>query len=424
MPDRTSRSSFNAVLPLMAAVFVAFLVIGLAMPVLPLHVHDGLGLGTFVVGLVAGSQFASALLTRPWAGSFSDRRGAKRAVATGLVVAAAAGLLYLLSLAPADPTVAGTILVLGRLLLGAAESVIITGAVTWGMVLAGPANTGRVIAWVGAAMFAAFAAGAPIGAALYANSGFAALGIATAGAPLATLLLIVPMRAVPPAGKERPSFLRVLGTAWQPGAGSALSSVGFGAITAFVTLLFALRGWSHPWLPYTAFAGVFIVARLLCGHLPDRVGGARVALVCLLIEALGLALIWQADTAPLGLLGAALTGLGYSLVYPGLGVEAVSRVAPESRGLAMGAYTAFLDLALGVSGPLLGLVAGAARLEAAFLGSAVAALAAVPIALRFLKARPSIQKEAAHEDSRPPERSDPGDRLASRTCGTEAHVRA
>lgn len=424
MPDRTSRSSFNAVLPLMAAVFVAFLVIGLAMPVLPLHVHDGLGLGTFVVGLVAGSQFASALLTRPWAGSFSDRRGAKRAVATGLVVAAAAGLLYLLSLEPADPTAGGTILVLGRLLLGAAESVIITGAVTWGMVLAGPANTGRVIAWVGAAMFAAFAAGAPIGAALYANYGFAAIGVATAVAPLATLLLIVPMRAVPPAGKERPSFLRVLGTVWQPGAGSALSSVGFGAITAFVTLLFALRGWSHPWLPYTAFAGVFIVARLLCGHLPDRIGGARVALICLLIEALGLALIWQADTAPLGLLGAALTGLGYSLVYPGLGVEAVSRVAPESRGLAMGAYTAFLDLALGVSGPLLGLVAGAAGLEAAFLCSAIAALAAVPIALRFLKARPPIQKEAAHEDSCPPERSGHGDRLVRRTCGAEAHVRA
>jgi hypothetical protein len=40
----------------MAAVFIAFIVIGLAIPVLPLHVHRGLGLGTFLVGLVAGSQ--------------------------------------------------------------------------------------------------------------------------------------------------------------------------------------------------------------------------------------------------------------------------------------------------------------------------------------------------------------------------------
>ena len=43
---------------------MAFLVIGLALPVLPLHVHQGLGLGTFVVGLVAGSQFAASLVSR------------------------------------------------------------------------------------------------------------------------------------------------------------------------------------------------------------------------------------------------------------------------------------------------------------------------------------------------------------------------
>jgi MFS family permease len=367
----------------MAVVFVAFLVIGLAMPVLPLHVHDGLGLGTFVVGVVAGSQFASALLTRPWAGNFSDRSGAKRAVITGLLLGAVAGLLYLLSQTTTNPTFAGAILVAGRLLLGAGESVIITGAVSWGLILAGPANTGRVIAWVGAAMFAAFAVGAPIGASLYAAWGFVAISIATTLAPLATLLLVMPLRAVPPSSEARPSFLRILGAVWQPGAGAALSSIGFGAITAFITLFFALRGWSHGWLPYTVFAGVFIVARFLLGHLPDRIGGARVALVCLLIEAVGLALIWQAGSPAMALLGAAFSGLGYSLVYPGFGIEAVSRASCEGRGLAMGAYTAFLDLGLGAGGPLLGLVASGAGLDSVFLVSAVAALGGVPIAMRM-----------------------------------------
>lgn len=50
-PTTVARPVVAALLPIMAAVFVAFLVTGLAMPVLPLHVHDGLGLGTFVVGL-------------------------------------------------------------------------------------------------------------------------------------------------------------------------------------------------------------------------------------------------------------------------------------------------------------------------------------------------------------------------------------
>jgi hypothetical protein len=51
-------------LPLLVVVLVAFIVIGVAMPVLPLHVHDGLGFGPFMVGLVAGSQFIAALIAR------------------------------------------------------------------------------------------------------------------------------------------------------------------------------------------------------------------------------------------------------------------------------------------------------------------------------------------------------------------------
>jgi 4-carboxymuconolactone decarboxylase len=57
-------------------VFTAYLVIGIAMPVLPLHVHQGLGLGTFVAGLVAGSQFGASLISRFWAGHVADSRGA------------------------------------------------------------------------------------------------------------------------------------------------------------------------------------------------------------------------------------------------------------------------------------------------------------------------------------------------------------
>ena len=83
---------------------------------------------------------------------------------------------------------------------------------------------------------------------------------------------------------------------------------------------------------------------------------------------------------------AALTGVGYSLVYPGLGVEAVHRVPAQSRGLAMGAYTAFLDVALGFGTPALGLLASVAGLGAVFVASAVAALCAAPIAASFLRA--------------------------------------
>ena len=94
----TPSSAITALLPIMAVVFIAFLIIGMALPVLPLHVHQGLGLSTFVVGLVTGSQFVASLISRVWAGHYADSRGAKRAVIVGLFAAVAGGLLYLVSL--------------------------------------------------------------------------------------------------------------------------------------------------------------------------------------------------------------------------------------------------------------------------------------------------------------------------------------
>jgi MFS family permease len=386
-PSQTAASSVvRALLPIMAAVFVAFLVTGLAMPVLPLHVHDGLSLGTFVVGLVAGAQFTASLLSRFWSGSYADSRGGKRAVVVGLLLAAAAGLLYFLSLHfVGAPVTSAAVLLVGRAVLGGAESFIITGALSWGLALAGPENTGKVMAWMGTAMYVAFAIGAPAGSALYAAYGFAALALATTLIPLITLLLVSPRPAIAPqAQARRPSFTKVVGAVWAPGIGLAFSSVGFGAITTFVVLLFSQRGWSLAWLALTVFATAFVLARVLFSHLADRIGGTKVALVSALIEAIGLALIWLAPWVALALFGACVTGFGYSLVYPGFGVEAVRRAPAESRGLAMGAYTAFLDLALGLANPALGLVAGRVGLGAVFLTSALAVTCSAGIAARLL----------------------------------------
>ena len=88
-----------------------------------------------------------------------------------------------------------------------------------------------------------------------------------------------------------------------PGLGSALGSVGFGAVTTFAALLFADRGWANGWLAYTAYAVAFILARLFFSHAADKLGGARVALICVLIETVGQALMWLAVRPELALAG-------------------------------------------------------------------------------------------------------------------------
>jgi predicted MFS family arabinose efflux permease len=312
-------------------------------------------------------------------------------VVVGLLAAAASGLLYLLSFGfSGTPLTSVAILLLGRALLGGAESFVITAAVSWGLALVDSRSTGKVIAWVGSAMFAAFAIGAPAGAAIYAAHGFAAIALGTTAAPLVTLLLVAPLPTVAPVPRARFSFAKVVHAVWVPGLGSALGSVGFGAVTTFVVLLFAHRGWANGWLAYTAYAVAFIVARIFFSHVADAVGGAKVAMVCALIEALGQALIWLAVRPEMALAGAALTGFGFSLVYPGFGVEAVRRVPAQSRGLAMGAYTAFLDLAQGLASPTLGLIATGTCLNVLFLASAITVLCAALVAW-WLMAHPATE---------------------------------
>ncbi len=389
---------FLKLLPITLAVFIGFLTIGLPLPVLPLHLHDALGMGTLVVGLVIGTQFAAALLSRAWAGHVADSRGAKRAVVMGLLAASASGVAYLVSLGfIASPTASVWVLLLGRVLLGCGESLVVTGALSWGVGLAGPQNAGKVMAWVGIAMYGAYAVGAPAGVAVNGRWGFTGIAVAAVVLPLVSLLLVASLRAVAPTAARRTPFYKVLGLVWSAGLGLALSSVGFGVITAFIALLFAERGWGNASLAFTAFGLAFIGARLFFGHLPDKLGGARVALVCVLVEAVGQLLIWGADTAAVAYAGAALTGFGYSLAFPSFGVEAVRRVPPQSRGAAMGAYVAFLDISLGLTGPALGAVAGTWGLGSVYLMGALAVASSVLVALQLrAPARKATHAHGAH----------------------------
>jgi hypothetical protein len=59
--------SVIALMPIVAMVFIAYPVIGLATP---MPVHLDLGLSDFASGLASGSQFAASLLSRMWAGAW------------------------------------------------------------------------------------------------------------------------------------------------------------------------------------------------------------------------------------------------------------------------------------------------------------------------------------------------------------------
>jgi MFS family permease len=178
-------------------------------------------------------------------------------------------------------------------------------------------------------------------------------------------------------------FHRVIGQIWREGLALMMQGVGLSGLTAFASLYFLARGWTHAGLVMTAFGVGFILVRVVWGHLPDRVGGFRVALYSLVIEAIGQAMLWRAPNEWVALSGALVTGLGCALVFPALGVELLKRVLPANRGSAMGGFVAFLDIAYGLAGPGAGLVAGQFGYAGVYLlGAASALLGAALVSAR------------------------------------------
>ncbi len=145
------------------------------------------------------------------------------------------------------------------------------------------------------------------------------------------------------------------------------------------------RGWGSAALAFTSMGAGFVIARLLVGHLPDKLGGARVGLYFVMLEAVGQLLIWGAASPLLACLGAALTGAGYALAFQGFGVEAVRRAPPQSRGAAMGGYVVFQDLSMGLAGPLGGWLALHVGLGSVFMAGAVASVAAGGLAVWMMR---------------------------------------
>lgn len=385
-PDAASRRGDLPILAIAIAIFTSYMTIGLALPVIPLYVHQTLGFGNVLVGVSIGIQFIATVMTRSYAGRVADAKGGGRSMRSGLVFCALSGLAYVIAArAPVPPLGSYILLLAARLVLGFGESQLIVGGLAWGIGLAGHQRAGKVLTWTGMAIFGSLAVGAPVGLWLNHMAGFAAVGAVNVVLPLIGLAIVARVPGVTPVGGARQPLSSIIRLIWRAGLGLALQGVGFAVIGAFVSLDFVAHGWSGTGFTLSLFGVAFVVVRIFAGRLPDRIGGAKVAIASLAVEAIGQVVLWQAPTAGMALLGAAITGAGCSMVYPAFGVEVVKRVPPQSRGTALGGFAAFQDIAYATTGPLAGVLASAFGYPAVFALGAVSAVLGLGMALLMLR---------------------------------------
>lgn len=356
-----------------AVTFAGLIGVGAVLPVLPRYIHGPLHDGNVAVGIVVGSYAITGLLLRPVAGRLADTRGRKPMVLFGAIVLAISGLLYLPSAG-----IAG--LIFARLLLGIGEGSVYTAGSAWIVDLAPEERRGRILGLYGLGVWGGLSIGPLLGEAIYHAAGFHAVWLFAAVMPLlgAAIASRVP-DPFEPLEHAEPHPL-IAPEAVRPGIAVMMAAVGYAAVATFIVLHLEARGVGHGATVFAVFAAMIVIARLLAGGLPDRLGGARVAIGATLGEAVGLLLIAFAHSLPVALLGGAAMGAAFSLLNPSLMLLAVGGVSQSARGAVMGTFTAFFDAGVGIGAPLAGVAAALTDYEGSFLlAAAITAASALVI---------------------------------------------
>ena len=351
-----------------------FVAAGAALPVMPRFVRGPIHAGDVAVGLVIGAYSVTAVVVRPLAGRLSDRRGRRRVLLAGALLNSLAGALLLL--APASLGLA----IASRLVMGAGEGLLFTAGTAWIVDLAPKERQGKAIGLFGLSVWGGMTVGPLLGDQLLSAAGFDAVWWTMACVPLLGALLAwrLPERWRRPPVRARQRLLprAVLG----PGAALALANAGYATMAAFVVLTLARRGIGHGALVFAAYAAAVLGSRLLMGHLPDRIGSRASAAIAAGAEAAGLAIIAVAGSLPVALLGGVVMGTGFSLLYPALALGVVRRTGERERGSALGGFTAFFDIGMGLGAPAAGAIAALGGYGLAFWAAAGMSLAAAGVA--------------------------------------------
>ena len=363
-----NRSAFAGVF---AATLMCFLAVGAVLPVLPRYVTGPLGAGDVAVGIVTGAFAFTAVIGRPVGGRLADRRGRRVVVVAGLVLSGIAGLLYYLPLG-----IGG--LLFARLVLGLGDGWVFTAGVAWAVDLAPQDRRGQIIAVYGLGVWGGLSFGPLVGETLFHLGGYDLVWAFAAASPLLGTLVAraVPDRRAPtPKVEGQPLLPRA---AIRPGIALLLAQIGYMALAGFIVLHLDNLGVGHGAAVFTAFATTVVATRLLLSWLPDRAGPRASVAIAATAQAIGLALIAAASGLTLAVAGALVMGVGFSLSFPSLALLVVEQVDERSRGAAMGAFTAFFDIGVGVGGPLAGGVSALFGYPAAFaVGAACAVLGGV-----------------------------------------------
>ena len=384
--NRSENINFS-LLAYVCFTFIGYFIIGLSLSVLPIFINKNLGFSLVIAGLVISLQYVSTFFLRAYSGKIIDGKGPKPAVLFSMITFSLTGIFLMMAYYfRFSPIISLIFLVVTRLLTGCPEGMVGASPINWAIMAVGEKHTAKIISYNGVASYGALGIGASLGITIEQKFGLYGIGLLSIILGILGFLFAKTKENKTNINKkEAQSFWKVLGKVSPFGVCLALGGIGFACISTFITLYYNYFHWNNGALCLTVFGGLFVVGRLIFSNAINNYGGIKVAITCLFVETIGLLMITFADNSVLTLLGAGISGLGFSLIFPSLGVVAIKSVAPSNQGSALAGYGLFIDLSLGVAGPLIGGVADVFGMNYIFPFSA--ALVFMGLVLAFILKR-------------------------------------
>jgi MFS family permease len=348
---------------------------------LPLHMV-ALGGSKTQVGLLFAVSTTVSMVLRPLVGAWVDRFGARLVMLPGGLVLIATLLVLPLAASPG----AYVVLIAG---LGGANGVLATAAGVLVAQASSSARRGEALSVYFLATAVSFAAGPPLGLALYERGGIRPCFTAALGLGALIVLLILTLRSPALEAVPNKGFRWFSRRALPAAATVVCVNVGYSSIYAFLPLYALASGLegSLGWF-YVLFSLCIITGRLTLRGLSDRIGRTQVIVPAVALTTLSYLILALPPRVPTLAAAAIMLGAGVAMFYPTLLALLVDRTPEAERGSAMGTLSGSFDLGSVVGSLLVGFTVERVSFAAGFHAAAAGALAG--LALFVLAERRSV----------------------------------
>ena len=365
--------------------FTVFLSVFQLLPTAPFHIQD-LGGTTLQAGLFLGLLTFSSAFFAPLTGAIGDRIGHR----TVLLIASAAIACITVAYAFLEsvPLILTLVFIQGFFWSG-----MLSGSSAYLISIIPVSRRAEGMGYSGLASVFALAVAPSIGFAIYRKGWFWLTMVCIA----LNVLMFVIATFLSPKRHDGPHPPFTLRSIVEPkliliAATLFLFSFGYGGITSFSALYADSAGITPRSIYLTALACGILFSRSVFGRLGDRIGYRRVLLPCLMLVALGLALLAMTPATTVFVVSGLMFGTGFGLAYPSFAAYVMQHVDDSRRGAAFGTLIAAFDTGIGTGSTTMGWLIQRNGYGTAFGVAAVLAALAAPYFLmidhRFARSAP------------------------------------